>query len=125
MKKEELFEKAFDLIDDNMIADAQTIIPIVKRKRPKAFLLAACVTLLLSALFFTLGIADTKKEIPLPGTVPPPSPPIFYYQSYNGAPGKTSSVFSSDALIMIAACLLLLLSVYCFIRWITSPKTSK
>ena len=37
MKKEELFEKAFDLIDDKLIADAQTIIPIVKRKRPKVY----------------------------------------------------------------------------------------
>lgn len=122
MKKEELFEKAFDLIDDNMIADAQTIIPIVKRKRPKAFLLAACVTLLLSALFFTLGIADTKKEIPLPGTVPPPS---FHYQTYGDAPGNNASAFSYDALIIIAACLLLPLSVCLFYSFFTQKKRKK
>lgn len=124
MKKEELFEKAFDLIDEKIIADAQTIIPIVKRKRPKTFLIAACVTLLLSALFFTLGIADTQKETPLPGTV---SPPSFNYQIYEGAPGSdsSSSSFSFDTLIIIAACLLLLLSVYFFIRWIIPKKVSK
>lgn len=122
MKKEELFEKAFDFIDDKMIADAQTIIPIVKRKRTKTFLVAACIALLLSALFFTLGVANTQKETSLPSTVAPPG---FLYPMYGGASGSDASDFSYDTLIILAACLLLLLSVYLFYSFFTPKKRKK
>ena len=121
MKKDELFEKAFDHIDDKLIAEAQTVIPIVKRKRPKAFLVAACVTLLLSAFFFTLGVANIHKEAPISGTASPP----YFFQKYEGTSGSSSHDFSLNTAITAAAILLFIFSIFLFVSYFTQKKTKK
>ena len=121
MKKDELFEKAFDHIDDKLIVDAQTVIPIVKRKRPKALLVAACITLLLSSFFCMLGIADTKTQNPFPGTSAPP----FYSQVLGNSTQASSSNFSFHTAVTVAAILLLILSLSLFVAFFKQKKTKK
>lgn len=103
MKKDELFEKAFDQIDDELIVNAQTVIPLTKHKRQRILLIAAvCPLILLSVILLSFWIANQEPTVFLPSSSTTPKPvTVTPWEYYEGDIENSIPVDSFSGLVAI------------------------